>query len=197
MESDTELITKIRAGDEAAFTRLLDRHLPALYAFALRYTGRIESADDVVQDAWIKIWKHLSRFDAKKNFKSWAFTILKNTALDALKKEKRSLPFSSFESDNGNVIEDALTDEEALPQEVFEQKELGSLLDAALATLPPAQSEVLVLRYKEDLSFDEIAELLGSPLNTVKSWHLRGVRSLRLSLTLKGSAAPKTKLPSY
>ena len=180
MDSDTDLIEKAKAGDDAAFAALLNRHLPALYAFASRYAGDVARADDISQDAWVKIWKNLRRFDSKKHFKTWAFTIVKNTALDYLKKEKRSTPLSRFDTEEGfNPIADTLEDDEALPEKLFQLKELGVVLETTLQKLPDTHREVLLLRYKEELSLEEIATVMNRPINTVKSWHLRGLSSLR------------------
>ena len=180
MDSDTDLIEKAKAGDEAAFAQLLDRYLPALYAFAGRYALHTARVDDITQDAWVKIWKNLGRFDSKKNFKTWAFTIVKNTALDYLKKEKRSTPFSAFDTDEGfNPVADMLVDEEALPEKLFQLKELGTVLQTTLLKLPATHREVLLLRYMEELSLDEIATVMERPINTIKSWHIRGLNSLK------------------
>lgn len=190
MNNDTERIKKAKQGDEGAFSELLGIHLNSLYAFALRYTGRKDMADDVTQETWIKIWKHLGRFDIQKSFKTWAFTILKNTALDALKKEGRTIPFSQFQIDDGsNSIEDTLEDTEPLPDDLFERADLEKHMTAALRTLPQSQQEVLLMRYKEGLSLQEIADILDSPLNTIKSWDRRGVAAVRKNLTAQ--TAPK------
>ena len=178
---DKELIKAYAEGDDEAFALLLKRYLPALYNFIFQMVRDRAAAEDIVQEAFIKAWKHLSRFDREKSFKTWLFAIAKNTAYDYLKK-KKSIPFSSFEDEEGdNRLE--VTDEDALlPDEIMERKDIGQEVSAVLEEMPELYRTVLVLAYKEDLSLSEISEILDTQYNTVKSRHGRAIKMLRQAI---------------
>jgi RNA polymerase sigma-70 factor (ECF subfamily) len=182
-QSDAECIAAYRAGDPAAFEALVARHLSAVYNFIARYAGGGDDADDIVQDVFVKVWKHLHRFDTTKNFRTWLFTIAKNTALDWLKK-KKAIVFSDMSdgSENMPAFEETIADDEPAPPEIIDAKishtELASLLDG----LHPDHKAVVLLRLDSQLTFREIAESLDRPINTVKSHYRRAISSLRKKL---------------
>src|SRR5689334_18612507 len=100
--TDEQLISHFRdANDQAALEELVQRYIGPLYSTARRFTGNSETAADIVQESFVKIWKNIDRFDTTKQFRSWAFTITTNTALDWLK-SKQDVPFSSLETPDTN-----------------------------------------------------------------------------------------------
>jgi RNA polymerase sigma-70 factor, ECF subfamily len=182
--SDAQLVAAALSGNEGGFSILLERHLPMVYKFVYRYAGNADDANDIAQETFIKVWKHLKRFDAQKNFKTWVLTIAKNTALDFLKK-KKPLLFSKIEEQE-NGLDAFLAPYVAgadSPEQVFETKNTKKELEASLLDIPPSYRTVLVLRYNEHLKFREIAEMLGEPIDTVKSKHRRGLLLLRKVIT--------------
>lgn len=186
---DGDLIRQYRAGDNQAFERLVENHLEAVYSFVARYVGNNSEAEDIVQDVFIKIWKHLGRFDTQRNFRTWIFTIAKNTALDWLKK-KRAITFSELtvNDETGPAFEETLAafDEPTAP-ELFDQTLDQEALSAALASLPTDYRAVVILRLDSQLTFREIAETLNKPLNTVKSHYRRAVSILNERLSPRSS----------
>ncbi len=189
---DGGLIAQYRAGDNEAFERLVANHLEAVYSFVARYVGSGSEAEDIVQDVFIKVWKHLGRFDTQRNFRTWIFTIAKNTALDWLKK-KKAITFSELTSkdETGQAFEETLTDlDEPTPPELFDQALDEKALSAGLAALPADYRAVVLLRLDSQLTFREIAETLNKPLNTVKSHYRRAVSILSERL---GPQSPRTK----
>ena len=189
---DEDLIRRYRAGDNAAFERLVANHLEAVYSFVARYVGNSNEAEDIVQDVFIKVWKHLGRFDTQRNFRTWIFTIAKNTALDWLKK-KKVITFSELtgDDDTGPTFEETLADlDEPTPLELFDQTLDQKALSAALAALPADYRAVVILRLDSQLTFREIAETLNKPLNTVKSHYRRAVSILAERL---GPRSSRTK----
>lgn len=183
MESIAEVLKRAQKGDQEAFAEIVAHHLPAFFSFAARYVST-EEAEDILQDSWLKIWRNLHRFDTARPFKTWALTIVHRTALDHLKKKKRSVPLSKYDQESGtNAVTDSLQDEEPLPPEVFERKELASQLDEILHSLSDDQRAVVLLYYREHLSMEEISQVMERPVNTVKSWHLRALRTLKRLLT--------------
>lgn len=176
------LIEESLAGDGKAFEELLSPYLQPMYSFVLSLTHDVLMAEDVTQDTCIKIWKHLTRFDSEKSFKTWIFAIAKNTAFDALKK-KRDLPFSAFSQGEDDEVEEPwserIADESPLPDELLARADAAQFLERKLRMLPEGFRRILSLRYRDDFSLSEIAEILGEPYNTVKSRHGRALSGLR------------------
>ena len=91
--SDEHLVSKYLSGEKEALEILIRRYLKPVYGFVYKYTGGVSETEDISQDVFIKVWKNLKKFDQVKNFKTWLFTIAKNTTLDFLRK-KKMIPFS-------------------------------------------------------------------------------------------------------
>ncbi len=181
-KNDSELIASYLSGDEAALQALFERYLKPVYGFVYRYVGNAGDAEDITQDAFVNAWKNLKKFDRSRNFKTWLFAIAKNAALNWLKKKKPAL-FSEFEKeDGGNLLAETLADPAPLPEKIFADKELGRKLAAAMEGLKPDYRTVLLLYYNDHLTFEEIGEAVGKPLNTVKSQHRRALIALRTQI---------------
>ncbi|MFA5095492.1 MAG: sigma-70 family RNA polymerase sigma factor [Candidatus Paceibacterota bacterium] len=184
-EDDEEIIALYKNGDQEAFKGLISRYSSPLYNFTARLTDK-NNASDVVQETFIKVWKNLHKFDpSKASFKTWIFTIAKNTATDFLRK-KKSLSFSDMEesinkdgSENINSFSENIPDEELIPDEALQKLQDSMLLNKVLDKLPIHYKTILVLHYQEDMTFDEIGKVLDKPLNTVKSQHHRAIVLLR------------------
>lgn len=185
-ETDEEIIALFKDGREEAFKGLINRYTSSLYNFTARLTDR-NNASDIVQETFIKVWKNLHNFDGEKaSFKTWIFTIARNTATDFLRK-KKSLLFSDMEkntneNDNDNSFSENIPDENLLPDKILQKLEDSDLLNKILDELPLNYKTILVLHYQEDMTFDEIGKVLGKPLNTVKSQHHRAIVLLRKML---------------
>jgi RNA polymerase sigma-70 factor (ECF subfamily) len=177
--SDVKLIEEYLKGDEKSLEILIARYLKPIYSFVYKYIGDNAKAEDITQEVFIKVWKNIKKFDRKKSFKTWIFTIAKNTAIDWQRK-KKSIPLSKFEDEKGrNSITEKLEDLSLLPDELFERKNIAEILKLTMKRLAPDQRTILLLRYDEHLKFREIAEILNEPLQTVKSRHRRAVINLK------------------
>lgn len=186
IRTDEQLIADYLAGDREALEILIRRHLKPVYSFVCRYVGDAAETDDVTQDAFVRAWRALKKFDRTKKFKTWLFAIAKNAALDALKK-KRAVPFSEFENEGGeNMLAKTLADPALLPTEILERADIAKALSTALEALSPDYRMVLFLRYNDHFNFREIAESLGEPLHTIKSRHRRALVQLKKLLTQEG-----------
>lgn len=186
-KTDQQLVADYLNGEEGVLPELINRYLKPAYNFAYRLTGNAQDAQDISQETFLKMWKNLKKYRPEESFKTWLFTIARNTAFDLMRK-KRNLVFSDI---SGNSTEDSfeekLADEFSLPaDEIISQMENKKMLDDLLAQLPYNYREVILLHYLDELTFDEIGKILGKPLNTVKSWHRRALLELR-----KLSSAPK------
>ena len=179
--SDQELIAGYLADDEHSLKLLIERYFRPIYSFVYRFAGNAstQDAEDITQDVFVKVWRHIKKFDKEKSFKTWIFSIAKNAAIDFLKK-KKTIPFSEFENEDGeNTIMEKLTDSSPLPHELLERKEIGEMLAKAMENLSPKYRMVIFLRYNDHFTFREIAESLDEPLHTVKSRHRRALIMLK------------------
>ncbi len=177
--SDQQLIENYFKGDEKSLEILIKRYLKPIYSFIYRYVGNAQEAEDITQETFVKMWRNLKRFDREKSFKTWIFSIAKNTAIDFLKK-KRAMQFSDFENERGeSTILERFIDSSPLPNELLERKDLAGMLAKAIGKLLPKYRKTLLLRHNDNLTFREISETTGEPLNTVKSRYRRGLIMLK------------------
>lgn len=177
--TDEALVLLYRGGEQAAFAELIARYTDSVYNFSLRLTGNTQDAEDITQEAFIKAWKHLDKFRADEKWKTWLFTIARNSALDLFRK-KRGIQFSDMENAEGeNWVMETTADEGPLPDSLAIMNEERELLGEILLKIPLLYREVLLLYYQEELNFREIAELTKKPLDTIKSQHRRGIMLLR------------------
>ena len=181
-KNDSELIADYLNGDEKSFEILMNRHMKAVYNFVYRLSPKNVDVDDIVSETFYKVWKNLKKFHSGEKFTTWLFTIARNTTYDILRK-KRALTFSDFDNeDGGNFLTDTLTDTELLPPEIFEQSENKKIVENLLESIPPMYREVLLLRYVNEFTFEDIGIILKKPLHTVKSQHRRAIILLRKTL---------------
>ena len=146
-ESDDKLIFEYLEGNKDAFNILVTRHLKSVLNFAYRVTGNRDDAEDISQETFLKLWKNLKNFDPTKKFRTWLFTITRNSATDLLRK-RRGINFSDLENEDGkNPIESLLIDNSPIPEELLVRAEKKNSLDKLLTQLSPIYQELLLLRY--------------------------------------------------
>lgn len=177
--SDEELVADYLRGENDSLNLLIKRYLKPIFGFVYRYVNNRETAEDIVQEIFIKTWKNLKKFNRKKSFKIWLFAIAKNTAFDFLKK-KKPISFSTLQEkeEDGDFLE-TFVDPGPLPEEIFRHKEIFEILEKALNQISPNDRAIILLHYNENLSFQEIAEVFNEPINTVKSRHFRALIKLK------------------
>jgi RNA polymerase sigma-70 factor (ECF subfamily) len=175
---EIELVAALRRGDEAAFTTLIARYHAQMVRVARGYVGSREVAEEVVQEAWIGVLRGLDRFEGRSSLKTWVFRIVINRAKTRAEREGRSIPFSSVRAgDDEPAVEperffgsghrwaghwSAPPDSwQAVPEERFLAQETLAHLRAAIAGLPPAQREVIVLRDVEGWTASEVCNTLS------------------------------------
>jgi RNA polymerase sigma-70 factor (ECF subfamily) len=178
MPDDKRLVERFRSGDEGAFDMLVRRYAAPVYAFLYGLVDDRDVAEDLAQETFVKAWKRLADFDPDGNVKAWLFRVARNAAYDFLKK-KKAVPFSFFENEDGESPLEDISDGSVLPDRLAEREESARLLEEKLKALPEAHRTLLVLRYREDFSLSEIAEIFGEPYNTVKSRYRRALKRLR------------------
>jgi RNA polymerase sigma-70 factor (ECF subfamily) len=169
MATDSELIAGAREGSAEAQEALFRRYWPSAWQWAYALTGSRGRADDLAQEAFVRAFSSLSRFDAERPFRPWLKRILLNAGIDELRRLRNTeLPLDWF-------------DDRRRPDDEDERRESDELV-AAVRALAPARREVVVLHYWLDLSADEIAGRLGIPYGTVASRLSRGLADLRVAL---------------
>src|SRR4051794_6316603 len=173
--ADEDLMQLVRKGDSAAFEAVYDRHSTAAYSLAYRMVGSCNSAEDVVQEAFLSLWRSGARYDrARGSVRTWVLGIVHNRAIDVL---RRSLVHDRRRaSDEG--IEERFEARERTDVEAARNDEAREL-QAALKTLPDEQCRVIELAYFGGFSHSEIAELLETPIGTVKGRMRLGLEKMR------------------
>lgn len=161
-DDDSELIERTLAGELAAFAVLVDRHRDPAFRLAARIVGRQE-AEDVVQDALLRAFHRLSEFRGEASFRAWLLRITHNRALDT-RARTRPEPMAEVPEPDPRTPVGART-----PAEALEENERRERLRLKLGELRPAHGLVLALRELDGMSYDEIAELTGAPLGSVKA----------------------------
>lgn len=186
--TDEQLIADHLGGDESALGELISANLKPVYNFVYRIVRNEKDAEDVAQETFVKVWRNIRKYRTGQSFKAWLFSIARNTAIDLMRKRKNPV-FSDFENDEGeNALAENLTDPDPLPDELAVKAEDKELLSRLLENLSGVHREILHLYYNEDLTFNEIAQVTGKSINTVKSRHRRAL--IALKQLLEGSSDP-------
>lgn len=178
-ESDESLMARIRQGSHAAFAILVRRHSKMFYAAAYRMCGNVQESEDIVQDAFLKLWDRPQAWDPGKGtkFTTWFYRVVTNLAIDHQRREKRSVDPAVLE-----IVPDRVPTAEA----VLLQSEQDVLLEAAIGTLPERQKAALNLCVYEGLSNREAAEILGIGIKALESLLMRAKAGLREQFERKG-----------
>jgi RNA polymerase sigma-70 factor (ECF subfamily) len=171
-----DLLTQVAAGNQAALRAIYVRQSTRLFGIAMAILRDRTAAADVMQDAFLRIWKRAGQFDTERGEPSvWLAAIVRYAALDAVRTRGREIP----SGDPG--LGDTMVEPEAL--EKLSASEDSRRLHACLERLPPSNREGIIMAFVHGLSHPEIALKLDQPLGTVKSWIRRGLLSLRECLT--------------
>jgi RNA polymerase sigma-70 factor (ECF subfamily) len=180
--NDHEVIESCRQGDHDAFRTLFEAHKDKVYSIALRYSGDSATAMDVAQETFVKLMSSIRQFRGDSSFESWLYRLVVNCCMDHQRRKRRLIPLmddllSIFSSPNESVLHELLRNEK--------EKQVQDVV----AKLSPEHKMVVVLRYTEGLSYEDIAEILGCSRGTVASRLNRAHKVLerRLSHLRKGS----------
>ncbi len=169
---DNQLVTSYLGGASRAFDLIVERYQSRLLNFVYRTVGDRERAEDLVQEVFVRVYRHLARFDRSKKFSTWIYTIASNLAKNELRNRARN-PLVLFQTmtsgweDEDRPLE--FEDPTARPDDAFDRRHLRELVDAAVRRLPVHHRQVFILRELEGRSYEEIAELTRCNLGTVKS----------------------------
>jgi len=181
--SDEQLVVFYLAGDQKALEILVRHYLNYIYNFIIRYTADAKETEDLTQEVFLRVWKNLKKFNQQKSFKVWLFSIARNICVDYLRKKKIPV-FSSLEKEEDDEsFSEKIADPSPSRLARLQQQELGKELNSALLGLPEKYRATLLFYYNGRLTFQEIADLMKEPIDTIKSRHRRGLILLRKKLT--------------
>ena len=176
--SDYEIIGRVLDGHTRLFSELVERHQDKAMTLAMRMLRNREDAEEAVQDAFVRAFRALERFEKRSRFATWLYRILYNVCSTALTKRGEPLERSFPEwDDEGEEIE--IPDFSAIPDSVVEGEELRQHVVDAMNELPPIYSGITTMFYLDDLSYEEIAQITESPVGTVKARLFRARALLR------------------
>jgi RNA polymerase sigma-70 factor (ECF subfamily) len=177
-ETETAKIARgLRERDRELLADLVERCQPRLVRYLLYLTGRRELAQDLAQETWIRVLQRGSQYNGRQRFDPWLFTIARNLAIDYLRKNRRAAATQSSPDDPDATL--LLPSSDPSPFQAAARSEDAMRLAGRLEVLPPLYREALLLRFQEDLSLAEMAQVLGAPIATVTSRIYRGLAALR------------------
>jgi RNA polymerase sigma-70 factor (ECF subfamily) len=197
MTSDEDLVAQSIAGDMDSFNQLVKRWERPIYALAYRTLGRDEDARDVTQETFLRAFRSIGGFRGQAKFSSWLYRIALNLCRDWLRRERRAPVVQAPEG--VDVIEMAPEDPRESIEDVVTRRNLSAHVQRAMAALSEEQRSTIILKEYQGLTFQEIADLQGCPLSTVKTRLYQGLTVLRRELDRQGIeslAGGKTPRPA-
>lgn len=171
-DSDEALMALVAKGDQGAYRKLVGRHLPTMLGLARRILGNAADAEEVAQEAMLRVWTHAPRWRPLARFRTWLTRVVVNLCLD----RKRRAPWVALEA-AGEIVDPAPG-----ATEVSEADERERLVANAIDGLPARQRTAIVLTYGEGLSNAQVAEILGTTVSAVETLLVRGKQNLRRAL---------------
>ena len=169
---DGAVVSAFLGGEERAFQELVDRYQTRLLNFIYRTIGDRERAEDLVQEVFIRVYRHLHRFDRSKKFSTWIYTIASNLTKNELRNRSRN-PLVLFQAIRKNWQDEdrplQFEDPSSRPDDLYRKRHLRDLVEQSVDQLPEHHRQVFVLRELEGKSYEEIAEITECNLGTVKS----------------------------
>jgi RNA polymerase sigma-70 factor, ECF subfamily len=191
--TDEELVARSIGGDDDSFGELIHRWERPIYALAYRVIGREEDARDVCQETFLRAFRALSGFRGQAKFSSWLYRIALNQCRDWMRRERRTPVVQAPE--DIDLMDLAAAREPSEPiEELVARKDLARIVERAMTALPEEQRTAIILKEYHGLTFQEIAEVVGCPLSTVKTRLYQGLMVLRRELAADGTPASIHKL---
>lgn len=170
-------------GDQRAFAELVDIYQDKLYHMAYRMLNNRQEAEDVVQDTFLRVYKNLDRYDDTLKFSTWIYRIATNLCIDRLRRRKPTYSLDAESNDyEGLDGYSMLPSDERTPESELVLSDTQRIIHEAIDSLPPKYKSVMILRYIRDLSLQEVGDILGMPVTTIKTRVHRGREFLRKKL---------------
>jgi RNA polymerase sigma-70 factor, ECF subfamily len=189
--TDEELVARTVAGDADSFNQLILRWERPIYALAYRVIGRDEDARDVCQETFLRAFRALPGFKGQAKFSSWLYRITLNLCRDWIRRQRRTPVVSAPEGVDIVELASAQGPVESI-EDLVARKQLSKTVGEAMRFLPEEQRTAIVLKEYHGLTFQEIADLQGCPLSTVKTRLYQGLSVLRRQLEAQGMTGSRT-----
>lgn len=186
--TDMEILSEVSSGNIDAYGKIVSRYNGRLYNFVFRFVSDRETAEDIVQETFLRAFRKRKEYRAIANFSTWLFTIAGNLAKSELRRRKRWRLFSLDRDEESDTGMD-LPDESFRPDRVAESSMADDQIQDAIAALPENYRQVILLRDVEGMSYQEIAEIIDCPVGTVKSRVNRARLKLQQKLKQEGRDA--------
>ena len=185
-DTDEDLMERYRDGDVAAFERLLERHEQKVFHFIYRYVRERETANELLQEAFLRVVKVAGTYSRKAKFTTWLYTIARNLCIDHVRKarHRRTLSLDTPHGDDpeGPTLMDRIPDADSDAYRRTDAAEIKARVEQAIGQLSNEQREVFVMRQFQTLAFKDIAAVVGVSENTIKSRMRYALENLRLAL---------------
>ena len=178
MEEELQWVQDVLAGNKQAYANIINKYKNQLYATILRMTKNPQDAQDLVQEAFIKVYSQLGKFDGNGSFSSWMYRVAINHCMDEFRKKRYQM--KQVEVDEEKVINPNH------PEIIFLKKEKSRQLERLIATLTEDERMIILLRYVNELSYDEISELVETPLSQVRNKLHRAKKKMRDTVKREG-----------
>jgi RNA polymerase sigma-70 factor (ECF subfamily) len=188
--TDEELVARSQGGDVDSFNQLILRWERPIYALAYRVIGREEEARDVCQEAFLRAFRALPGFKGQAKFSSWLYRITLNLCRDWIRRQKRA-PVSQMPDDTDAMEMAAHAGPVESIEDLVARRQLTAAVEEAMTLLPEEQRTAIILKEYHGMTFQEIADLQGCPLSTVKTRLYQGLSVLRRHLARSGQLEPE------
>ena len=176
-------MTRVLAGDQASFSLLVERYQDRLVSFLFRMLRDVDTAHDLAQEVFLRVYQALDRFDPQFKFSTWTFRVAHNLGVDELRRRKvRWVPLQRQDAEDETPWERELPSAEPSPYSDLRNEQRGTAIQQAIDALPGDYRELIVMRHYAELSYEEIAQLKRMPLGTVKNKLFRGRQMLKEKL---------------
>jgi RNA polymerase sigma-70 factor (ECF subfamily) len=185
--NDADLVLRALAGREDGFEELVRRYQRPIVGYVYRMVGDYDTALDLAQEVFIKVYNSLGRYRPEFKFSTWIYRIAHNASIDHLRRAGNART-EEMETggEGGSTFEKPFASKALTPEQETERGERRAEIEEVVRRLAPAYRELIVLRHSHDLSYDEIAEVTGLPLGTVKNRIFRAREAMRELLVARG-----------
>ncbi len=183
---EKRLLKLAKNGDRQAFAEIVDLYKDKIHSLGIRMLGNFQDAEDVAQETFMRVYANLHRYDDQYKISTWIYRIANNLCIDKIRKRKVRSNQVSLDAEiagtDGLELYDTIKDYDPLPDQQVLQHELQDKVKDAILSLAPKYRSIMTLKYLEDLSLQEISEIVGLPAATVKTRVHRGREALRKKL---------------
>lgn len=190
---ENSLVKKARSGDTQAFTELMYLYKDKIYHLAYRMLGNAQEAEDISQETFLRVYSNLDRYDEKHKFSTWIYRIATNLAIDRIRKKKAKFSLDeSWNDEEGADWYAKIASNDISPEQQAILSEEQETLHKAILSLPPKYRGIVTLKYVNELSIQEISEIVNLSVPTVKTRLHRGREYLRKYLVKSGSVRERS-----